>query len=637
MKNLLLLLTIALSTHTFATHRSDSLENTLSSVPDTLKVRNLNLLAWEFMYNNSAKAYEYATRSLRLSESISYERGITKALNILGVVYDVRSSYDSALLYYNKALEHSIKLADSRGTGSAHNNIGLTYWNQGKRDQALYHYFKAVQDFSKINDTLNSANAFSNIGLLYWDKHKTNKSIHFLRKAESLYHLAQDKHGLGACWSNIGMIMVDIKQYDSAFYYYQKSITIKKEINDLFGLGKVYSDMAIMLNETNRPREALPYLLLGIKIEEQNDDFSGASRTALSIADVYGKLGNSHLQEQYLHTSEQYAKNINSNRLNQIISVEFSKFYAAKGNYRDAYNYRLKYEAATDSILNTETEKQILEIQTKYETAQKDLQITEQQAGIRKREMILVIISILFASLIVLAFLLYNRYKLKQQAILDAELLRQQSLRNKAIIEAEEKERIRIAKDLHDGVGQQISAVKMNLSALDHELQLNSAQKDKMETLLILIDDAVKEVRSVSHHMMPNALIRSGLSTAVREFVNKVSSVDAIKIDLQIVGLNDRLEKTTETVLYRVLQESVSNIIRHAHATHISIQLIKHTHHLSMVIEDNGTGFDTSVINDESGIGIKNMISRVEFLNGTIVFDSTPGKGTTVVVDIPQT
>ncbi len=637
MKNLLLLLTLTLSTCAFATHRSDSLEKTLSEVHDTLKIRNLNLLAWEFMYNNSAKSYEYATRSLRLSESISYERGITKALNLLGVVYDVRSSYDSALLYYHQALEHSIKLADNRGTGSAHNNIGLTYWNQGKRDQALYHYFKAVQDFSKINDTLNSANAFSNIGLLYWDKHKTNKSIHFLRKAESLYHLAQDKHGLGACWSNIGMIKVDIKQYDSASYYYKKSIEIKKEINDLFGLGKVYSDMAIMLNETNRPREALPYLLLGIKIEEQNEDFSGASRTALSIADVYGELGNSQLQEQYLHTSEQYAKNINSNRLYQIISLEFSKFYAAKGNYLDAYNYRLKYEAATDSILNTETEKQILEIQTKYETAQKDLQITEQQAGIRKREMILVIISILFASLIILAFLLYNRYKLKQQAILDAELLRQQSLRNKAIIEAEEKERIRIAKDLHDGVGQQISAVKMNLSALDHELQLNSAQKDKMETVLSLIDDAVKEVRSVSHHMMPNALIRSGLSTAVREFVNKVTSVDAIKIDLQIVGLNDRLEKTTETVLYRVLQESVSNIIRHAHATHISIQLIKHTHYLSMVIEDNGTGFDTSVINDESGIGIKNMISRVEFLNGTISFDSTPGKGTTVVVDIPQT
>src|SRR5690606_33746024 len=107
---------------------------------------------------------------------------------------------------------------------------------------------------------------------------------------------------------------------------------------------------------------------------------------------------------------------------------------------------------------------------------------------------------------------------------------------------------------------------------------------------------AVKEVRSVSHNMMPNALIRFGLAKAVREFIDKIAATGALKIDLQIVGLNNRLESTTETVLYRVMQETVSNIIKHAEASKISIQLIKDEDSLTLMIEDNGKGFDTQKI-----------------------------------------
>jgi two-component system NarL family sensor kinase len=149
------------------------------------------------------------------------------------------------------------------------------------------------------------------------------------------------------------------------------------------------------------------------------------------------------------------------------------------------------------------------------------------------------------------------------------------------------------------------------------------------------VDEAVKEVRSISHNMMPNALIRSGLSTALREFINKISSTGALKIDLEIIGLNERMESTTETVLYRVLQECISNIVKHAKASKIGIQLVKHTTSLNLIIEDNGVGFDSSKINDFTGIGLKNIISRVQFLNGNVEFDSFPGNGTTVVIDIP--
>ena len=141
----------------------------------------------------------------------------------------------------------------------------------------------------------------------------------------------------------------------------------------------------------------------------------------------------------------------------------------------------------------------------------------------------------------------------------------------------------------------------------------------------------------MSHNMMPNTLIKLGLASAIKEFITKIGNVPNLKIDLEIVGLDQRLEENTETTLYRAIQEIVTNIIKHSKANKISIQLIRHDNELSVLIEDNGIGFDTSKINEFEGIGLKNIISRVEFVNGTVNFDSTPGKGTTVVIDVPLT
>ncbi len=219
---------------------------------------------------------------------------------------------------------------------------------------------------------------------------------------------------------------------------------------------------------------------------------------------------------------------------------------------------------------------------------------------------------------------------------MDKELANQRDIRSKAVIEAEEKERRRIAQDLHDGVGQILSAAKLNLSGLEDKLKLeNPEQSLLLSNALELVNDSVKEVRSVSHNMMPNTLIKLGLASAVREFITKIASVPNLRIDLQIVGMEERLENTVETVLYRVIQEVVANIIKHAKANEISMQLIRHDNELTIMIEDNGVGFDKNNITKFEGIGLKNIISRIEFLNGNVDFDSTPGQGTTVVIEIP--
>jgi signal transduction histidine kinase len=229
----------------------------------------------------------------------------------------------------------------------------------------------------------------------------------------------------------------------------------------------------------------------------------------------------------------------------------------------------------------------------------------------------------------------YRRYKLKQQAHLQAEIMKQQDNATKAVIEAEEKERKRIAGELHDGVGQMMSAAKMNLSAMKSNLAFASAdQKNNFEKIESLIDESCLEVRTVSHNMMPNALLKEGLAAAVRTFIDKIDK-HVIKINLYTEGLNERIDSNIETVLYRVVQECVNNVIKHANASLLDISLIKDDDGISVTIEDDGKGFDTSGIAEFEGIGLKNIKSRIDFLKGTIEWNSAPGSGTLVAMHIP--
>jgi signal transduction histidine kinase len=179
-----------------------------------------------------------------------------------------------------------------------------------------------------------------------------------------------------------------------------------------------------------------------------------------------------------------------------------------------------------------------------------------------------------------------------------------------------------------------MSAAKMNLSAFESEIKFEDREQQlAFEKIIQLVDESCKEVRNVSHNMMPNALLKSSLASAVREFVDKLDQ-KKLQVHLYTEGLEDRLDSNIETVFYRVIQECVNNVIKHAAATTVDISLIKDNDGISATIEDNGKGFN---ITDEklNGMGLKNITTRIEYLKGTVEFDSTPGKGTLVALHVP--
>jgi two-component system, NarL family, sensor kinase len=305
------------------------------------------------------------------------------------------------------------------------------------------------------------------------------------------------------------------------------------------------------------------------------------------------------------------------------------------GDYKSAAKIYKQLNSVKDSMYANASPQALAEMQTKYETEKKERMIQEQQSKLERQKIIIagVIAVIVLGGL--LGFTQYRRYKWQQEAKMRSAVLKQQQESTKAVIEAEEAERQRIAKDLHDGVGQMMSAAKMNLSAFESYAHFKSAdEKQSFEKIISLVDESCKEVRVVSHNMMPNALLKNSLSSAIREFIDKLDH-KKLQVHLYSEGLEQRLDANIETILYRVIQECVNNVIKHANANTLDISIIREPGEIRATIEDNGQGFDTANSKKFDGIGLRNIRTRVEYLKGTVDFDSSPGKGTLVALHVP--
>ena len=364
-------------------------------------------------------------------------------------------------------------------------------------------------------------------------------------------------------------------------------------------------------------------------------------------ASTLGTLGDIAMEEQqyddalmYYEEALVYAEEIGSLQLLRDVYEGLTQAHVAKENYPQAYEYQSQHQNLKDSILNIETNELIAELRTQYETEKKEQEIQNQQLIIEeqqrrnKLQLTVFVISVVF--IILLAGLLYNRYKLRQEAEMERTMAEEQKVRFRAVIEAQELERKRIAQELHDGLGQLLSTARLNVASLEDEAaKFDDDDSRAWDNSLELIDEAVSEVRAISHNMMPSALIRLGLVPALREQIRKINSAGHVQVNLKTEGIEGRLGEEIEIALYRIIQEVLNNTIKHAEADEITVFLEKRPNGLHLSIADNGKGMDQTAIMQSKGIGWSNIFSRVELLNGDIRLNSSPGAGTEVQVQVP--
>ena len=315
-----------------------------------------------------------------------------------------------------------------------------------------------------------------------------------------------------------------------------------------------------------------------------------------------------------------------------------SDIYAVTGRYQLAYEYFQKYKDANDSVVNLDAKKYATELETKYESEKKDKQIILQQSQLQKRKIINYILVGSASSLLIISLLAYRTYqqkqKLQQQRINELET-QQQLTATEAVLKGEEQERTRLAKDLHDGLGGMLSGIKYSFNTMKGNLIMTPENNQAFERSMDMLDSSIKEMRRVAHNMMPEALVKFGLDTALKDFCNDINQSGALQVSYQSIGLeNVVIEQTTAITVYRIVQELINNTMKHAAAKMAIVQITKTDGHLSVTVEDDGKGFDVSLLKHAGGIGWNNIQNRIEFLKATLDVQSSKEKGTSVFIEL---
>lgn len=200
----------------------------------------------------------------------------------------------------------------------------------------------------------------------------------------------------------------------------------------------------------------------------------------------------------------------------------------------------------------------------------------------------------------------------------------------KAIMKGEEQERSRLARELHDGIGGMIAVIKMNVGSAMKE-NPEASEKVDLPMLDKLLENTSDEVRKTAANLMPDVLAKYGLEEAATLYCHQINNRSALFIDVQFHGDLSFLDKATELILYRIIQELIQNTIKHARATKAALQVIRHEDTLHLSLEDNGSGFDPSV--HSSGFGLGNLRFRVQSLHGKLEIRSSPDQPTTVHIE----
>ncbi len=602
------------------------------------------------------KAYYQQIKFHRENENLT---GMAKSYKLLGERVMHQNRYLDAILYFDTCISMMQELGEDPSYTTY--SRGYCYARSGNYEMAQQDFFLALYLRRAIHHA-DTAKSLAAIAFTYEKIGEYDKAKEYFEIAEQAC-INQERHythagllnDLANMYFNIGDAENSLNTFNRAinkWHYIRENASVVKTSNDL-GIVEAYVLRSRVLHELNRNYEAKADIDSALKIANQSRDLEILVWSHQRLGEFLFHQKKYEQAKKSLEIAYQHSQGTNLSAKQRDITSLLAKVYNILGKNKKAFDYLSLSKNLSDSILNQEKLREInrLEYQFEFEKKEQEL-ICEQEQDKQKidlleSELLLeqraqlilwggIVATILIATLFIL--FLYYRYRAKsklaqkqaelnRQKLIEAEKT-QKLLSAKFMIEGQEKERERLARDLHDDLGSQLAAIKLHIENMDTH---NGQEFNQTKTR---INNIYEDVRRISHNLMPLSLSKAGLPAAVKDLSQNISTTKKLQIDVQTMGLENRLEATTEVMLFRIIQEAMKNIIRHADASNVVVQLINDGNLLSLTIEDDGIGFYQSKNEKYRGLGIKSMQSRVEFLNGKMDIKSKKGEGTSIYVEV---
>jgi len=614
----------------------DSLKNSLygKNLQDTTKISTYISLSSNYFYVDIDSVYYYNKLALDLSiKNNNYK--IAFIYGNSGSHYNITSKPDSARIYFDKALKVLDVHEDVLLRSTIYCNYSMSYENTNNFDKELEYSLKAINLVK--DDPAELCILYFNHSIIYDDAGFREESKKYLILAYESSKEVGDYRMESASIRQLAHYAIEEKKYDSAKAYLKRGVELSEIINtpetyfeiNLI-LGELYDELEMFEEADVALNKAMKYALIRKRVFD------------LMVCNVL--LGNHELKRNNYEKSSQYFKEFESlylkNEVQYLGVVAYKSWSVSEselGNYKVSNALMQKYVTIQDTIFQAKNGALLVNADAKYKTEKKDKEIIQQQLVIEKTERELqkknsqnfLFIGITIFTLIASLFLwivFRQRQKRKNQEIIS--LKREHQIKTlESLMEGEEKERFRIAKELHDGVNGDLSAIKFKLSTL---LEMNN---NVIKEAIAMIDSSCQQVRAISHNLVPPSLENFNLLEAVEEYCAAMNAVQKMEISFRHLGDSVSIPKKAEVNIFRIIQELMTNSSKHSEANEITVQISCRDKYLQFTVEDDGKGYDKNN-KTGTGIGLTNIESRIEYLQATIdVISNEKGTSTTIEID----
>ena len=632
--------------------QTDSLSQMISrSTSDTAKILLLVKAGRACLYSDPQKTKTYIDSALNLSARTDFPYGRASSL-LLAAAYenDIQGNLTKARQYLGKAdsmfrKEHSLRSME--GNGAVLHTLAVTYQKEGNYLEAVEYYQKASRILDSIGNKSILMKTYNNLSSLYAFFNRFSEAERYARLCIKLAEDQKDKHLVSVGSITLAAALIQEHKGSEVKALIQRALDIAARRNDLY----IQLLCDFNLSEYYRRLEANPALSLqlakkALRFAKNLGNPFEISRTSLSYSETLFEVGKYDSARMYAEKAMAYATKAGYMDLEQRALEMMGRSDIRLGNAALAAPMLEKSLMLRDSVFTQENQQQINFLETLFQKEQREQQIArlEQDKSIkalvirRNHAIIYSLVITLFLVLGIVAYLIQHanqkrrfaehELQLKEQQLIALEKT-QQLIATQSVLEGEEAERSRLARDLHDGLGGLLSGIKLKLANMKGNAIISREGMDQYDHALELLDTSIRELRQVAHNLMPESLIKFGLKVTLSDFCDTLTTPSR-QVKFAFFGTEKRLEDKLEIGIYRIVQELVNNSLRHAGASETFVQLVQDENRLHLMVQDNGKGFDPGSLNLSKGKGLANIRSRVNSFGGTFDISSSEGSGTEI-------
>lgn len=612
---------------------------------DTKKVEGLIDNFARTLSSQPDSALYYIKEATHHSKEMNHAFLLSRCYYNLGYYYYIQKDLNLSKYYTDLSFPFAVQSKNDKILALNYNQLGLIYRDRSNYNKALEHFLKSLRIAENSNLSRNTSVALHNLGYLYELQTDTVKALNYYNRSQEIAFKNDLKFELLASYNNLAILQSKIDK-DKSIEYYKKAYAIAVELNDKYQQFNILinlSDIYSVYKNKAFIRYSFQYLLQAKNIASELSDKTLMFYVYFNLGGCYKNTKKYDLAiANYDKAKELSKKGISDEqKLNLLKAYELT--YLESGDFSQAYLYKENYNNLKDSIFSIEKNKAFDEIQTRYEVEKKNLRIDllskEKLIERNKKRLMLYISAGLFLSLF-LVFLFFRQRIKTQNLILEKEhliyeqeterLRQQQELKwVKGVVEGQDKEQNRVAKEIHDGIGGALAGIKLELAQYNSELK-----SKKIESIVEQITLAFTNLRMISHNLSLNYLKDKNMENLLLELKQEYENRGEFKVEILVYpkeSLN-QLKETIKHQIYRVIQELMNNVSKHAKANAIFLNFTKHDDFLNIIVEDDGCGFDN---NAKNGIGLNNIAERLSAIESIFNIESSVGKGTIITIDIP--